>query len=355
MKTGAFMMPSNPPHRSILDGHRHNLDYVCFLDQVGYDEVWIGEHYTTPWEPCPSPDLLIAQAIDKTSQIKLATGAFLLPYHHPAELAQRIAYLDHMAEGRLIVGVGAGGFPGDWQLFDVDAMAGENRDMMFESVDIMMKLWTSDAPFRHEGKYWTVQLPEDEDPTRFHLRPYQQPHPPLGVTALSPKSPAMTMAGERGYIPVNLGLGNQYLKENWDTYEQAMNAAGREADRGTWRLGRDIVIADSDKEAKKRALEGPVGIVWRDYLLPLFTKFGLLGIMKHRPDIADADVTLEYLADHNWLVGSVDTVADKLATVWDESGGFGCLLTTAYDHLDHMDHWRESIRAFNDEVAPRFP
>ena len=235
------------------------------------------------------------------------------------------------------------------------SMSGENRDMMFESVDIMMKLWTSDAPFRHEGKYWTVQLPEDEDPTRFHLRPYQQPHPPLGVTALSPKSPAMTMAGERGYIPVNLGLGNQYLKENWDTYEQAMNAAGREADRGTWRLGRDIVIADSDKEAKKRALEGPVGIVWRDYLLPLFTKFGLLGIMKHRPDIADADVTLEYLADHNWLVGSVDTVADKLATVWGESGGFGCLLTTAYDHLDHMDHWRESIRAFNDEVAPRFP
>lgn len=354
MKFGAFMMPNNPPHRGTLDAHRHNLDYICFLDKAGYDEVWVGEHYTTPWEPCPSPDLLIAQAIDRTTSIKLATGAFLLPYHHPAELAQRIAYLDHMAEGRLIIGVGAGGFPGDWQLFNVDAMAGQNREMMAESLEIMIRLWTSTEPFRHKGKYWTVQRPADEPPTRFHLHPYQKPHPPIGITALSPNSPTMKLAGSAGYIPLNIGLSNQYLKDNWKIVEQAAHEAGREADRSLWRLGRDVLVADTDKEAMRRALEGPIGMVWGQYLLPLFTQFGMLGVMKHRPDVADADVTLKYLAEFNWLVGSADTVADKLAAAVHESGGFGCLLTMGYDHLDHFDQWRESKRAFIDEVAPRF-
>ncbi len=354
MKIGAFMMPNNPPHRTILEGHKHNLDYICFLDRAGYDEVWVGEHYTTPWEPCPSPDLLIAQAIDRTSRITLATGAFLLPYHHPAELAQRIAYLDHMAEGRLIIGVGAGGFPGDWQLFDVDAMTGENRDMMFESLEIMIKLWTSTEPFRYEGTYWTVQRPQDESPTRYHLQPYQRPHPPIGITALSPRSPSMSLAGSAGYIPLNLGLSNQYLKENWQMVEQAANEAGREADRSQWRLGRDVLVADTDREAVKRAIEGPIGTVWGEYLLPLFKQFGLVDVMKHRADVADVDVTLAYLAEYNWLVGSPETVSDKLATMVDESGGFGYLLTMGYDHLDHFQHWRESKQAFIEEVAPRF-
>jgi alkanesulfonate monooxygenase SsuD/methylene tetrahydromethanopterin reductase-like flavin-dependent oxidoreductase (luciferase family) len=354
MKTGAFMMPSNPPHRSIRDGHEHNLDYICFLDEMGYDEVWVGEHYTTPWEPCPSPDLLIAQALARTANITMATGAFLLPYHHPAELAQRIAYLDHLAEGRLIVGIGAGGFPGDWQLFDIDGMAGENRDMMAESLEIMVKLWTTREAFRHEGKYWTVQRPADDTPTRFHLYPYQDPHPPIAITSLSPKSPTMALAGSGGYLPVNLGLSNQYLKDNWEVVDRTAQEAGREPNRDDWRLGRDVLIADTDKEARKLALDGPIAVAWGQYLLPLFKQFGLLDVMKHDVDVADSDVTLEYLADHNWIVGSPDTAAEKLATMVEESGGFGCLLTMNYDHLDYFDQWRESKIAFIEEVAPKF-
>jgi alkanesulfonate monooxygenase SsuD/methylene tetrahydromethanopterin reductase-like flavin-dependent oxidoreductase (luciferase family) len=354
MKIGAFMMPNNPPHRSILDGHRHNLDYISFLDKIGFDEVWIGEHYTTPWEPCPSPDLLIAQAIDRTSNIKLATGAFLLPYHHPAELAHRIAYLDHMSEGRLIVGLGAGGFPGDLELFNIDGASGENRDMMAESIDIMIKLWTSDEAFSYKGKYWTVKRPADDSPTKCHLKPYQKPYPLLGIAALSPRSSSMTLAGEKGYMPLNLGLSNHYLKDNWDDYERAANKAGLDPDRSIWRLGRDMFIADTDAEARKLALEGPIGKTWREYLLPLFAKFRMLDVMKHKPDVADSDVTVEYLADHNWLVGSPSTVSAKLAAIEEESGGFGCLLISAYDHLEHLDQWRQSKTAFIDEVAPKF-
>lgn len=354
MKFGAFMMPNNPPERGIGAGHRHNLDYIGFLDRVGFDEVWIGEHYTTPWEPCPSPDLLIAQAIDRTERITFASGAFLLPYHHPAELAQRIAYLDHMAQGRLIVGVGAGGFPGDWAMFDVDAMAGQNRRMMAEALDIMVRFWTSDGPFEHRGEFWTARRPADNPPTRFHLQPYQQPHPPIAITALSPGSASLKLAGAGGYLPACIGLGDGYLRDNWRIVAEAADAAGRTARRSDWRLGRDVFVAETDREARRLALDGPIGRVWREYLLPLFKQFGMTGVMKHQPDVTDSDVTVEYLADHNWLVGSPTTVADKLARLQQESGGFGGLLTMAYDHLDHLTAWRESKQAFMNEVAPRF-
>ncbi|HXP06025.1 MAG TPA: LLM class flavin-dependent oxidoreductase, partial [Stellaceae bacterium] len=114
MEYGLFTMPSHPPERSLYDGHRWDLQTLRWADELGFAEAWIGEHHTAPWEPHPSPDLLIAQALMETSRIRLAPGGFLLPYHHPAELANRVAMLDHMAQGRLNFGVAASGLPSDW-------------------------------------------------------------------------------------------------------------------------------------------------------------------------------------------------------------------------------------------------
>ena len=91
MKYGLFMMPSHPPERNIYDAHQWDLNYLALCDALGYDEAWIGEHFTSPWEPIPAPDIMIAQALMRTTRIKLGTGVHLLPYHHPAELAHRIA------------------------------------------------------------------------------------------------------------------------------------------------------------------------------------------------------------------------------------------------------------------------
>ena len=86
----------------------------------------------------------------------LAPGGFLLPYHHPAELANRVAMLDHMAQGRLNFGVAASGLPSDWAMFNVDGNAGQHREMTREALEIILKLWTEEE-FDYRGKYWTVQ------------------------------------------------------------------------------------------------------------------------------------------------------------------------------------------------------
>ena len=120
MDYGLFTMPSHPPERALYDGHQWDLQQLRWADELGFSEAWIGEHHTAPWEPHPAPDLLVAQALMQTKRMRIGPGGFLMPYHHPAELANRVAMLDHLAQGRLNFGVAASGLPSDWALFNVD-------------------------------------------------------------------------------------------------------------------------------------------------------------------------------------------------------------------------------------------
>src|SRR5216684_8609650 len=167
---------------SLKAGEEYDLEMLRLADRFGYSEAWIGEHFTSPWEPNPAPDLLIAQALMQTKHITLAPGAHLLPYHHPAELACRVAFMDHLAQGRYMFGIGASGLPSDWQLFCVDGVKGENRDMTREALDVILNIWASDGGYQHTGKYWKVDVPKPMLRTlKHHLKPFQQPHPPIGI------------------------------------------------------------------------------------------------------------------------------------------------------------------------------
>jgi alkanesulfonate monooxygenase SsuD/methylene tetrahydromethanopterin reductase-like flavin-dependent oxidoreductase (luciferase family) len=69
MKFGLFMMPSHPPERGLYESHQWDLDYLSLADELGFEEAWIGEHFTSPWEPIPAPDIMIAQALMRTKRI----------------------------------------------------------------------------------------------------------------------------------------------------------------------------------------------------------------------------------------------------------------------------------------------
>jgi alkanesulfonate monooxygenase SsuD/methylene tetrahydromethanopterin reductase-like flavin-dependent oxidoreductase (luciferase family) len=206
MKFGALLMPSHPPERSIRDGQRRDLNDLERLDALGFEEAWIGEHFTAAWEPCPAPDLLIAQALLRTKRIRLGPLSHLLPFHHPVELAHRIAYLDHMAEGRYQVGVGIGVLPTDHALFALDASHGRNRRMTFEALDMMTRLWT-DGASDFQGEFWAMGETQSDLPgLGHHLVPFQKPHPPVAIAGLTAGSENHKLAGEKGYIPVSLGI-----------------------------------------------------------------------------------------------------------------------------------------------------
>lgn len=356
MDLGFFMMPNHPPHRDYREGHEHDLDTLVFGDKLGVTEGWVGEHFTCRREPVPCPDILIAQAFLQTKKIMLGAGAFLLPYHLPAELAHRVCWLDHISGGRFMVGIGAGGLPTDCELFGVDGASGENRDKMVEAFDLMVKFWTSTGPFDHKGKHYKggrpVGMPEMG--LAYHLSPLTKPYPKIAIAGLSQSSPTLRFAGLRGFIPMSLAWSPDYLKSHWEAYVEGAEAAGKPVERKNWRVGCEIYIAETDAEARRRICEGSVGENWRNYMIPLLKKLNFLGACKHDQSVPDSDVTVEYLADKVWIVGSPQTAIEKLGRLRQQVGEFGTLLQVIYDHVDEKTAYRESLTALHDEVLPAF-
>jgi alkanesulfonate monooxygenase SsuD/methylene tetrahydromethanopterin reductase-like flavin-dependent oxidoreductase (luciferase family) len=356
MNLGAFLMPAHPPERSIRDGLSWDLEEIERLDGYGFQEAWIGEHFTSAWEPCPAPDLLIAQALMRTERIRLGSLGHLLPYHNPIELAHRVAYLDHMSEGRYQLGVGVSALPTDHELFAVDSAGGRNRRMTFESIEIMTSLWL-DGPRDFEGEFWKTGKPGGVfDSLKYHLRPFQHPHPPIAIAGLTAGSANHKLAGEKGYIPVSLSISpdDTLTAKHWDAVVEGAMRTGRKPDRAEWRIIRDVYVAPTDQEARDNAINGMMGRCWKEFLLPLYLHLGLGGMLKTSPDLPDHAIDLEYLADHLWIVGSPTTVSKRIQALQEGTGGFGNLLITSYDETEEREAWKESIRLLTESVMPSF-
>jgi alkanesulfonate monooxygenase SsuD/methylene tetrahydromethanopterin reductase-like flavin-dependent oxidoreductase (luciferase family) len=219
----------------------------------------------------------------------------------------------------------------------------------------MRRLWTSTEPFEFAGKYWTVRRPADDgDLYRMHIWPYTKPYPQIAIAGFSPSSPTLELAGRNGFIPLSLSFGNTYLASHWRAVEKGVAAVGRKADRGIWRVGRDVYVADTDREAWNKVLNGTIGDQYRNFWLPVLKRIGMLATCKHDPNVADSDVTVEYMMEHNMCIGSPETVERKIRRIEEFSGGFGCLLMISYDHLDDMQGWRESTSRLAQEIMPKF-
>jgi limonene 1,2-monooxygenase len=108
LRFGAFIAPFHPIDENPTLAIQRDLELVEWMDQLGYDEAWIGEHHSAAYELIASPEVFIAAAAERTKHIRLGTGVSSLPYHHPLMLADRINQLDHMTRGRVMFGVGPG-------------------------------------------------------------------------------------------------------------------------------------------------------------------------------------------------------------------------------------------------------
>ena len=275
MRLGYFMMPLHPPGTDSARAMEQDLDQIVFLESLGFEEVWVGEHFTSRWENLPCPDLFIAKALGMTQTIKFGTGVSCLPNHNPLMLAHRIAVLDHLARGRLYWGIGSGGFPGDFELFGFNPATGDHRQMTRESLETILKLWSDPAPGVYESKYWrfTVPEPQDDIGLALYMRPYQLPHPPIAVAGISVKSDTLTLAGERGYLPMSINfVPARVLKSHWEAVEAGAQKAGRLADRNNWRIARDVYIGKTTAQARRDVLSSTLARDWNEYFLPILKK-----------------------------------------------------------------------------------
>jgi alkanesulfonate monooxygenase SsuD/methylene tetrahydromethanopterin reductase-like flavin-dependent oxidoreductase (luciferase family) len=353
VRFGSFLMPSHPPERVLLDAIEWDLQCIRWADELGFDEVWIGEHQTLQWEPVTAPDLVLAQAIKQTQRIRLGAAGHLLPFIHPVALANRVAQLDHMAQGRLNFAGIVASAPSDHKLLCLEGGMDTSRRMTAEALDIIVKVWTADGPFTYAGDFWSVDYEPGGEFGEPWLRPFQSPHPPIAIPGIGPASQSHIRAGALGYNPISFNVAEHIVAEHWTAYEQGAASAGRVGDRRNWRILKDVFVADTDEEARRWSVDSYLARFYHEYHLPLLKSIDLLEYLKHDESVPDCEVDVNYLADTIFLIGSPDTVVEKITELYERLGGFGMLLVLGSDYVEAPERWHRSMELLATEVAPR--
>jgi alkanesulfonate monooxygenase SsuD/methylene tetrahydromethanopterin reductase-like flavin-dependent oxidoreductase (luciferase family) len=264
---------------------------------------------------------------------------------------------DQLCRGRFIMGIGPGGLISDFELFDVG-----DKDlrpqMMLESIDTILKLWSQDPPYRIEGRFWTIALEKAIWPdfkVGYVPRPLQQPHPPIAISLLTPSSSSATTAGTRGWIPVSGNFFHRrYLRSHWEKYVEGCEAAGRRPDPAVWRVSRSILVTESDAEAEDYLARPDSGLsFYYSFFIHSFSKARqALFMLKPDLDMPDEAVTVDVVKRALIIAGSPRRVTEQLVALREETGPFGTLLMAGHD-WDQPKLWRRSMELLATDVMPR--
>ena len=341
LRFGAFLAPFHEPGENPTLALERDLELIVRLDQLGYDEVWVGEHHSTGWETIASPELFLAVAAERTKHIRLGTGAISLPYHHPLMVADRIVLLDHLTRGRIDFGVGPGGHLTDALMLGLPV--NDLRSRMAEALGVIVRLFTETTPFTHVCEWFELHE------AVLQVRPYQRPYPPIAVTSM--ESPAgMVLAGAYGTGVLSLSVakgprGPIDLAAQWRIAEEEAERSGATVRRVDWRLGVVVHLADSREEALAAIRDGAARYVI-DYAEETTGR--------PRAVPGPRELIAEQMLDRGgWIVGTPDDCIAAIERLKERSGGFGGLLVWGNEWATREQIHR-SYELLARYVMPRF-
>ena len=319
-------------------------------EEWGFDGVWLAErHFAPPRGVRPVPSvvaspLIIAAAIAaRTSRIRVGTAVLVLPLGHPVRMAEEVATIDNISQGRLDLGIGRSGLP--WSYTGYGIPYGESRERFAEFFEVMQLAWTQEQ-FSYEGKYYTF-----ED-VCLVPKPYQKPHPPLRYAATSRET--FTAMGKLG-IPIFVGIGRSSVSDLGPViseYRRAWKDAGHSGEGDVMlRIGA-YVAEDMD-----RALSEPreSTLFYYDGLRGGPAQSAQSSVDELGPSVSGSPVDAEYEAvlRDRLAYGNPDVVTHRLQEIIDELGLSGVIMIPNVGGRVPRDRLNASIRLFGEEVAPR--
>lgn len=346
-------MPFHDPAKPLAQCYEEDMELAIVADQLGIDEFWVGEHHTMSYENIPSPEIFIGAAMRETKQIRMGPAPICLNQHHPAHVANRLIFLDHLSKGRLNLCFGTGAVTTDMELYGVDPK--NNSEMVAESLDMILQLWSTDPPVDIKGKYWNISIRkniQEEIGLGVIHKPFQKPHPPIALPITSWNSSTAKLAGKRGFQPfAHCLIPGNIVKNIWETYETAAYEAGHYPDRSDFKVARTIFLADTNEEALRLVRNNSVAANW-EYVASVGDKLGAgRGHLKRDSSMTDADCNMDYWLGEQIIAGDVDTVLNRLLDLVDEVGEIGTLVTMSYD-WDDKQSWVHNLELFAKELMP---
>ena len=337
MDFGIFMAPFHRVGENPSLAIHRDLELVQWLDQLGYDEAWIGEHHSAGWELIASPEVFIAAAAERTSNIRLGTGVISLPYHHPLMVVDRMIQLDHMTRGRVMMGVGPGALSSDARMMGIDPLY--QRQRMDESLQGILALLKQDGPVNMKTDWFEL------NDARLQVSPYTKPHFEMAVA--STVSPAgRQMAGKYGMGMLSIGVylpgGRSNLEGQWTEVEEVAEREGQVVDRNKWRLVIPMYIAETREQAFNEAREG-----WRAWQIDYF-RDTLQAVLPGTAETPEGAVETG-----GAIIGTPDDAIKAIEILQENSGGFGGLMMLAHEWANR-EGIRRSYELFARYVAPKF-
>jgi alkanesulfonate monooxygenase SsuD/methylene tetrahydromethanopterin reductase-like flavin-dependent oxidoreductase (luciferase family) len=312
-------------------------------DELGMDMLWLAEHHFDGICAYVDPVSFAAALASSTKRIRIGFAVAQMSLHHPIRMAEQMSLIDNISNGRLVVGLGRGTAYNiyDYQGYGIDPA--EAYERLIEAEEIMIGAWTTEN-FRHEGKYWRIQL------QKLRPQPYTKPHPPI-IRACAGEESMLGMAREGRPFLMNI-QSNEVTRQRMDLYRETMREAGYDEETvsrnvdDTW-LWRNVFVAETDAEARRLALPAwEAQQAFRQAMRKkVYEEQGLM--LKH-----EAGPAARNQIEHSIICGSPDTVAEEIARI--DSIGVGGLLMVFRMGPMPFEVAENSIRLFMNKVAPQF-
>jgi alkanesulfonate monooxygenase SsuD/methylene tetrahydromethanopterin reductase-like flavin-dependent oxidoreductase (luciferase family) len=354
LKLGFFIQPVHPPSRAYADVLREDREAVMLADRLGYREAFIGEHLMDSAETITSSLAFIASLADACPSITFGTGVLPLANYHPAMAAAQVAMVDHLVQGRFVLGVGPG-VPADAEAIG-DLASDRNRKTQ-EALDHMCRIWTEEAPYQLEGEFYRTTTQRSLNRAiglGVAVRPLQRPHPPIAITSIRPDGRGAHAAGARGWSGISATyVGAHVVRAQIQNYLEGRRSASLSADASGWRVARSVFVADDDTTARRYAHreDGAHGFYF-DVMRTKLAKAGALDLLGDSPGQPDGELSTKRCLERLVIAGTPHSVAEQILAFRSKVGGFGTLLYTGHDWADPALAQR-SMELMANEVWPR--
>jgi alkanesulfonate monooxygenase SsuD/methylene tetrahydromethanopterin reductase-like flavin-dependent oxidoreductase (luciferase family) len=309
-------------------GFKDFVEYNIQAEALGYQSSFVVEHHFTGFGQISATLNLLTWIGARTSTLRLGTAVMVLPWHNPVLLAEQIATMDLLSNGRIDLGIGPGYRHNEFAGFCIPMEEAEER--FDESVQLLIRAWTSDVPWSHRGKYWQFENVVVEPPTA------QKPHPPLWMGAGRPES--IKKVAARGYnLLLDQFAAFEQTIDRFKLFKAEVQALGRPFDPSTVAVARSVNVVMTAAEREK-AVEARLAARRRTERLA------------QRPDGQNKASIMSYAstleaAEAGTLYGSPDEIAAKLQMLRD--AGVEYVLLNSVGGL-------ETLRRFAREVLPAF-
>ncbi len=326
MKFGIFMAPFHRVGENPRLCFERDLELIEWLDRLGFDEAFIGEHHSSGWEIIPSPEVMMSFAAARTRRIMLGSGVVSIPYHHPFNTANRFAMIDQISGGRAMLGCGPGALSADAHMLGIDTTT--QRKRMVEGVKAILRLYTEEGGVTIDGSWFKL------NDAHLQVKPFQKPHMPVFVAStISPSG--MVAAGELGCGVLSVASyaqgGLDELPKRWAMAEETAAEHGKTVDRRNWRLVFPCHLADSRKEALEQVRDGANRWIQDYFVRTLGAKIQF----EEYPNQPIEEMTIDKMvARGGAIIGTPDDAIARLRELQQLSGGFGGILLLAHEWAD---------------------